>query len=61
MTVGRPARLFGVDVTQAEFRQLTARATCCQLGEVEEGEHHCASAVAFMVAGGGFEPPTFGL
>ena len=43
------------------IRQLTARATCCQFGEVEEGEHHCASAVAFMVAGGGFEPPTFGL
>ena len=25
------------------------------------GERHCISAVAFMVAGGGFEPPTFGL
>jgi hypothetical protein len=25
------------------------------------GERHCVSAVAFMVAGGGFEPPTFGL
>lgn len=28
---------------------------------VGEGERHCISAVAFMVAGGGFEPPTFGL
>jgi len=27
----------------------------------KEGERHCISAVAFMVAGGGFEPPTFGL
>src|SRR5437763_8214935 len=26
-----------------------------------KGERHCISAVAFMVAGGGFEPPTFGL
>src|ERR1039458_9917437 len=26
-----------------------------------EGERPCCSAVAFMVAGGGFEPPTFGL
>jgi len=25
------------------------------------GERHCLSAVTFMVAGGGFEPPTFGL
>jgi hypothetical protein len=25
------------------------------------GERDCISAVAFMVAGGGFEPPTFGL
>jgi len=25
------------------------------------GERHCIWAVAFMVAGGGFEPPTFGL
>src|ERR1700680_2791548 len=25
------------------------------------GERHCPLAVAFMVAGGGFEPPTFGL
>jgi len=25
------------------------------------GERLCISAVAFMVAGGGFEPPTFGL
>jgi hypothetical protein len=25
------------------------------------GERHCISAVAFMVARGGFEPPTFGL
>ena len=25
------------------------------------GERHCISAVAFVVAGGGFEPPTFGL
>jgi hypothetical protein len=25
------------------------------------GERHCIFAVAFMVAGGGFEPPTFGL
>src|ERR1700674_6085138 len=25
------------------------------------GERHCVSAVAFLVAGGGFEPPTFGL
>jgi hypothetical protein len=28
---------------------------------VDKGERHCISAVAFMVAGGGFEPPTFGL
>src|SRR5437016_1066656 len=27
----------------------------------EKGERHCVAAVAFMVAGGGFEPPTFGL
>ncbi len=27
----------------------------------EKGERHCLAAVAFMVAGGGFEPPTFGL
>ena len=26
-----------------------------------KGERHCIPAVAFMVAGGGFEPPTFGL
>ena len=26
-----------------------------------KGERHCISAVAFVVAGGGFEPPTFGL
>jgi len=29
--------------------------------ELKNGERHCISAVAFMVAGGGFEPPTFGL
>jgi len=27
----------------------------------EKGERHCILAVAFVVAGGGFEPPTFGL
>ena len=27
----------------------------------EEGDSHCIAAVAFTVAGGGFEPPTFGL
>jgi hypothetical protein len=27
---------------------------------LSEGERHCLLAVAFMVAGGGFEPPTFG-
>src|SRR5438445_12527974 len=27
----------------------------------EKGERHCVAAVAFMVAGGGFERPTFGL
>jgi hypothetical protein len=26
-----------------------------------KGARHCISAVAFVVAGGGFEPPTFGL
>jgi hypothetical protein len=29
--------------------------------KLRTGERHCISAVAFMVAGGGFEPPTFGL
>jgi hypothetical protein len=28
---------------------------------LQTGERHCISAVALMVAGGGFEPPTFGL
>jgi hypothetical protein len=28
---------------------------------LSKGERHSLSAVAFMVAGGGFEPPTFGL
>ena len=32
-----------------------------RIGWSPEGERHCISAVAFMVAGGGFEPPTFGL
>ena len=27
----------------------------------KKGERHCVSAVASVVAGGGFEPPTFGL
>jgi hypothetical protein len=43
----RPTRFDGHDISEA--------------WEMEEGERHCASAVAFMVAGGGFEPPTFGL
>ena len=30
-----------------------------QTSPLKEGERHCLSAVAFMVAGGGFEPPTF--
>jgi hypothetical protein len=32
-----------------------------QFARLVKGERHCISAVAFMVAGGGFEPPTFGL
>ena len=28
---------------------------------LQTGERHCISALWFMVAGGGFEPPTFGL
>ena len=28
---------------------------------IEQSERHCISAAAFMVAGGGFEPSTFGL
>ena len=32
-----------------------------QASPLKEGERHGPSAVAFIVAGGGFEPPTFGL
>ena len=40
---------------------ILTRATCVGIRPDRKGERHCISAVAFMVAGGGFEPPTFGL
>src|SRR5438309_11761404 len=38
-----------------------SRKVSIELTLLQTGERHCISAVAFMVAGGGFEPPTFGL
>src|SRR5690348_15462724 len=49
---------FGNAVTRATSNRT---GTACRNGPDVLGERHCISAVAFMVAGGGFEPPTFGL
>src|SRR6266849_5541720 len=39
----------------------SSRTASRELTLLQAGERHCVSAVAFMVAGSGFEPPTFGL
>lgn len=53
-----PSIFWGPSRIERDHRSRCLRESC---GMVQEGERHCISAVAFMVAGGGFEPPTFGL
>jgi hypothetical protein len=58
-----PIAIVGLSCSHAILKKLTEH---CLLDlriveKARKGERHCISAVAFMVAGGGFEPPTFGL
>ena len=45
----------------AKHRLLDSRSSEKYENNTAKGERHCIAVVAFMVAGGGFEPPTFGL